>query len=169
VPSPPPTASAGSPGREIVRFPGIGIKGGVVHATAVTGQFAWCQAQKWGPSGGAETAVVRCYLQGGGPAFAPFTVMFSASSGAVAGAGLRYTYMHDTDAAVSASDNSTGDVNTVTTLGPGESLTYRSGRAVTGAAPRLHACPLNNQPRVAGPYAPVPSGSALVRRADGGP
>jgi hypothetical protein len=52
VPSPPPTASAGSPGQEIVRFPGIGINGGVVHATAVTGQFAWCQAQKWGSSGG---------------------------------------------------------------------------------------------------------------------
>jgi hypothetical protein len=46
------TASAGSPGQEIVRFPGIGINGGVVHATAVTGQFAWCQAQKWGSSGG---------------------------------------------------------------------------------------------------------------------
>ena len=67
VPSPPPAASAGSPGQEIVRFPGIGIKGGVVHATAVIDQFAWCQAQKWGPSGSTETVVVRCYLRAAGP------------------------------------------------------------------------------------------------------
>ena len=32
------------------------------------------------------------------------------------------------------------------------------GRAVTGAAPRLYACTLNNQPPVAGPYAPAPPG-----------
>ena len=88
-----------------------------MHATAVTDQFAWCQAQKWGPSGGTETVVVRCYLQGGGPAFVPFTVTFSASSGVRR---LRYAYVHDTNAAVAASYDSTGGVNTVTTLGPGE-------------------------------------------------
>jgi hypothetical protein len=126
----------------------------------------------------------------------------------VAGAGLRYAYVHDTNVAVSASDNSAGGVNSVTTLGPGGcpvparprrragyrsqrptrpsppsatwprraghpgallgragraaavglSLTYRSGRAVTGAAPRLRACTLNNQPLVAGPYALAPPG-----------
>jgi hypothetical protein len=37
----------------------------------------------------------------------------------VAGAGLRYAYVHDTNVAVSASDNSAGGVNSVTTLGPG--------------------------------------------------
>ena len=218
VPSPPPVASPGSPGQEIVRFAGIGIKGGVVHATAVTDQFAWCQAQKWGPSGSTETVVVQCYLKGGVPAFVPFTVTFSASSGAVAGAGLLYAYVHDTNASVAASYNSTGAVNTVTTLSPGEwlvrlpgpgpaaqtggvqvtaanpakpaicdvaswawtpseqdvrvrcydplgapqpsgwSLTYQNGRAITGAAPKLHAYTLNNQPLVAGPYAPAPPG-----------
>ena len=71
VPSPPPTASPGSPGQEIVRFPGIGIKGGAVHATAVTDQFAWCHARKWGRRSGAETVVVQCYLQGGGPRSCP--------------------------------------------------------------------------------------------------
>jgi hypothetical protein len=127
VPSPPPTASPGSPGQEIVRFPGIGIKGGAVHATAVTDQFAWCQAQKWGPSGSTETVVVQCYLKGGAPGFVPFTVTFSASSGAVAGAGLLYAYVHDTNAAVAASYNSAGGVNTVTTLSPGEWLVRLPG------------------------------------------
>lgn len=218
VPSPPPVASPGSPGQEVVRFAGIGIKGGVVHATAVTDQFAWCQAQKWGPSGSTETVVVQCYLKGGVPGFVPFTVTFSASSGAVAGAGLLYAYVHDTNASVAASYNSAGGVNTVTTLSPGEwlvrlpgpgpaaqtgglqvtaanpakpaicdvaswawtpgeqdvrvgcydpvgapqpsgwSLTYQNGRAVTGAAPARHAYTLNNQPLVAGPYAPAPPG-----------
>ena len=41
VTSPPPVASPGSPGRETVRLAGIGIRGGVVPATAVTGQLAW--------------------------------------------------------------------------------------------------------------------------------
>jgi hypothetical protein len=117
----------GSPGQEIVRFPGIGIKGGVVHATAVTDQFAWCQAQKWRPSGSTETVVVQRYLKGGGPAFAPFTVTFSANSGAVAGAGLMYAYVRDTNASVAATHNSAGGVNTVTTLGPGEWLVRLPG------------------------------------------
>ena len=67
VPSPPPVASPGSPGQEIVRFAGIGIKGGVVPATAVTDQLAWCQSQKRGPSGSTETVVVQCCLKGGVP------------------------------------------------------------------------------------------------------
>jgi len=218
VPSPPPVASPGSPGQEIVRFPGIGIKGGVVHVTAVIDVMAWCQAQKWGPSGSTETVVVQCYRQGGAPVFVPFTVTFSASSGPVAGAGLLYAYVHDSNASVAASYNSTGAVNTVTTLSPGAwlvrlpgpgpasqtggiqvtaasptkpaicdvaswawtpseqdirvrcydplgapqpsgwSLTYQNGRAITGAAPKLHAYTLNNQPLVAGPYAPAPPG-----------
>ena len=132
VPSPPPAASAGNPGQEIVRFPGIGIKGGVVHATAVTDQFAWRQAQKWEPSGGTQTVVVRCYLRGGGHAFMPFTVTFSASSGAVDGAGLRYAYVHDTNAAVAASYDSASGVNTVTTLGPGEWVVRLPGPGPAG-------------------------------------
>jgi len=167
----------------------VGIKGGVVHATAATGQFAGCQAQKWGASGGAETVVVRGYLQGGGPGFVPFTVTFSASSGA----GLRSTYCTTrtrpcrgriTRRAASIGDDARpGRVGSAAARsrpgradgrgtghrgqpgqarrlrrGPGEqdirvrcqdvlgaprpsgwSLTYRSGRAVTGTAPTLHA------------------------------
>jgi hypothetical protein len=63
---------------------------------------------------------VQCYLKGGVPGFVPFTVTFSASSGAVAGAGLLYAYVHDTSASVAASGNPAGGVNTVTALSPGE-------------------------------------------------
>ena len=55
----------------------------MVRATAVTDQFAWCQAQKWRPSGSTETVVVHCYLKDGGPAFAPLTVTFSVRGGVV--------------------------------------------------------------------------------------
>jgi sarcosine oxidase gamma subunit len=75
-------------------------------------------------AGGAARRVGFALVQGpseaavAGPAFVPFTVTVSASSGA----GLRYAYVHGTNAAVAASYDSTGGVNTVTTLGPGEWL-----------------------------------------------
>jgi hypothetical protein len=55
----------------------------------------------------------------------PFTVTVSASSGA----GLRYAYVHGTNAAVAVSYNSTGGVSAVTTLGPGEWLVWLPGPA----------------------------------------
>lgn len=119
VPSPVPVAIPGAPGQVTVRFQGIGFfKGGVVHATAVTGQFAWCQAQQWRPLGGAELVTVRCYRKGGIPVFVPFTVTFTASSGTLPG-GLAYAYVYDTGAGVASSFNSTGLPNTVTALSPG--------------------------------------------------
>lgn len=119
VPSPVPVAIPGAPGQVTVRFQGIGFfKGGVVHATAVTGQFAWCQAQRWRPLGGAEFVTVRCYRKGGMPVFVPFTVTFTASSGTLPG-GLAYAYVYDTGAGVASSFNSKGLPNTVTALIPG--------------------------------------------------
>jgi hypothetical protein len=70
---------------------------------------------------------VQCCLKGGVPAFVPFTVTFSASSGAVAGAGLLYAFGHDTNAAVAASYNPAGGASTVTALGPGEWLVRLPG------------------------------------------
>ncbi len=46
--------------------------------------------------------------------------------------GLRYAYVHDTNAAVAASYDSAGGVNTVTTLGPGEWLVRLPGPAPPG-------------------------------------
>jgi hypothetical protein len=119
VPSPVPTASPGAPGQVTVRFQGIGFfKGGVVHATAVTDQLAWCQAQRWRPLGGSEFVTVRCFRKGGIPTFVPFTVTFTASSGKLPG-GLAYAYLYDNGTAVASSFNSTGLLNTVTALSPG--------------------------------------------------
>jgi hypothetical protein len=127
VPSPVPTAAPGAPGQVTVKFPKIGFfKNGVVHVTAVIDELAWCDAQSWRPLGGNELVTVRCYTKGGVPTFVPFTVMFSASSGVIAGP-LRYAYVHDNSAAVVTSFNSTGMANSVTNLGPGKWLVKLRG------------------------------------------
>lgn len=97
------TVSPGAPaGRWIVKFPGQGIAGGVVHVTAVHDALAapngrFCQAESWGP----DTAIppneivrVACYRTTGVLDPLPgFSVQFARSSGAVGG-GL-YGYMHN--------------------------------------------------------------------------
>jgi sarcosine oxidase gamma subunit len=87
---------------------------------------------------------VRCFLQGGGPAFVPFTVTVSASSGA----GLRYAYVHGTNAAVAVSYNSTGGVSAVTTLGPGEWLVWLPGPARPRRRAGCRSCGQPGQPVV---------------------
>jgi hypothetical protein len=127
VASPTPTAAPGPPGQVTVKFPHIGyFKQGVVHVTAVIDELAWCDAQNWHPLGGSELVTVRCYTKGGVPTFVPFTVMFSASSGTIAGP-LRYAYVHDSSASIVASFNSTGMPNSVTNLGTGKWLVKLRG------------------------------------------
>ena len=76
------------PGRWIVKFPGQGIAGGVVHVTAVhdalsapNGRF--CQAEKWAPDASVppnEIVQVACYRTTGVLDPLPgFSVQFSAS------------------------------------------------------------------------------------------
>ena len=118
-PSPTPTATAGAPGQVFVSFPKIGLyKQGVVHVTAIEPILAWCQAQRWYPTAGKEVVAVRCYRKGGVPAFTPFTVLFTTSSGKLPG-GLQYAYVHDNGTSVVSAYNSTGLPDTVTTLGTG--------------------------------------------------
>jgi hypothetical protein len=118
-PTPTPHATPGVTGQVAVSFPKIGyFKQGIVHVTAVTDQLAWCQAQRWYPTAGKEVVVVRCYTKGGVPAFVPFTVLFTTSSGKLPG-GLRYAYVHDSGSSVVSSYNSTGLTNTVATLSTG--------------------------------------------------
>jgi hypothetical protein len=117
-PAPTPTAAPAGPGVVVVRFRNIGFfKGGTVHVTAVTDQYAWCQAQGWRTLGGSEYVTVRCFVKGGVASFVPFTVTYSQSSGVVPG-GLSYAYAsHGTTSG--SSYNSTGHANTVTALGVG--------------------------------------------------
>ncbi len=134
VPSPTPTATPGAPGQEFVSFPNIGFfKQGLVHLTAVTDQLAWCQAQRWYPTGGKEIVVVRCYKKGGKPGFVPFTVLFTTSSGTV-GSGLRYAYVHDSGTGIVSEYNSTGMPDNVTVLGTG---VWRV--TLHGAGPATHS------------------------------
>jgi hypothetical protein len=119
VASPTPTASPGAPGQVIVMFPKIGFfKQGIVHVTAIIDELAWCQAQKWHPSGGNEIVAVRCYTKGGVPTFVPFTVLFTTRSGKLPG-GLQYAYVHDSGSSVVSSYNSTGSSDTVSALATG--------------------------------------------------
>ncbi len=118
-PSPTPTATAGAPGQVFVAFPKIGFyKQGVVHVTAIIDELAWCQAQRWYPTGGKEIVAVRCYTKGGVPTFMPFTVLFTTSSGKLPG-GLQYAYVHDNGTSVVSAYNSTGLPVTVSNLAAG--------------------------------------------------
>ncbi len=109
----------GAVGQVFVRFPKIASKGGVVHVTAVgDGRPVWCQAQKWGPSGGSEVVAVRCYRASAGPAmpvFAPFAITYSTSSKGAFPAGRGYGYVHfRPGSGIVARFNSSGGTNTVT-------------------------------------------------------
>ncbi|WP_283137560.1 hypothetical protein [Rhizohabitans arisaemae] len=111
-------APGGLPGQTIVKFPGIGVPGGVVHTTAVVDAPHWCQVEKWGPSGTDEVVSVRCYQYGGAPAFAPFTVVFQESSGPLP-APKAFGYVHWGGLAVATQYNSALAVNTVTPVTTG--------------------------------------------------
>lgn len=101
-------------GQVTVVFPQIGSKGGVVHVTAVSANPAWCQVQKWGPSGANEAAVVRCFKPGGAPVFVPFSIGFAASSKGPFPAGRAYGYVHfEPTAGIVARFNSAGGSNHV--------------------------------------------------------
>lgn len=148
VPSPTPVATPGGPGQVHVRFPHIGaFKNGVVQVSAVIDELAWCQAQSWGPLGGAEIVTVRCFRQGGKPTFVPFTVMFSESSGKLPG-GLSYAYLHGPGTAAPTSFNSTGHANHVTTLGTGRWLVRLPGPGPATPAGGVQVTAVNTKPRI---------------------
>lgn len=101
-------------GQVTVVFPQIATKGGVVHVTAVSPNPAWCQVQKWGPSGANEAAVVRCFKPGGVPVFVPFSISFAVSSKGPFPAGRAYGYVHfEPGTGIVARFNSAGGSNQV--------------------------------------------------------
>ncbi|MDG6102750.1 hypothetical protein Daura_41465 [Dactylosporangium aurantiacum] len=118
------TVSPGVPGRWVVRFPGIGVPGGVVHVTAVHDALAnppgrWCQADSWGVVGPDEIVRVSCYRPGGILDPQPgFSVQFARSSGVFAG--QRFGYVDAAPAGGTITQyNTTGAANTVTNVGAG--------------------------------------------------
>jgi hypothetical protein len=110
----------GLPGEVTVRFPQIGIRGGVVHVTAVAGGPVWCQAQNWLRSGPDELVTVSCYRPGGVPVFSPFVVLFTQSSRTPFPPGRAYAYLHyQPGQGIVSSFNSAGGVNRVVRRGRG--------------------------------------------------
>ncbi|MEV4456456.1 hypothetical protein [Microbispora sp. NPDC049633] len=108
------SVSPGVPGEFFVRFPQIGIRGGVAHVTAVSQAAEWCQLEKWGQSGSDEIVAVRCYRYGGGPApDARFTIVFASSSGPLASATQAFGYVHSDGRSIVSDYNSSLAANTV--------------------------------------------------------
>jgi hypothetical protein len=109
------------PGTYLVRFPHIGVPGGVAHVTAVIGTGpAWCQLGKWYASGGDELVEVQCYRHGGIPDDTRFGIVFSAKFGPLAVPVGEFAYVHaDPGGAVLDSYNSTGSANAVAAGGAG--------------------------------------------------
>jgi hypothetical protein len=107
-------ATPGVVGQVTVVFPQIATKDGVVHVTAVSANPAWCQVQKWRPSGADEAASVRCFKPGGAPVFVPFSITFASSSKGPFPAGRAYGYIHFEPASgIVATFNSAGGSNQV--------------------------------------------------------
>lgn len=102
----------GATGQVEVRFPQIGVSGGVVHVTAVSPNPDWCQVQSWKPLGSDLSVQVQCYKFGGAPAFVPFTVAFEQSSGIVP-APHKFAYVHYDGKSMVSSYNSAGAANNV--------------------------------------------------------
>jgi hypothetical protein len=108
-------------GHYLVRFPHIGVRGGVAHVTAVLGNGpAWCQLGKWFPGGADEYVEVQCYRHGGVPLDSRFAVLFSAKFAPLAVPGGAYAYVHaSATGALLTQYNSTGAPNASGAGGPG--------------------------------------------------
>lgn len=131
-------------GQVSVSFPQIAGKGGVVHATAVSQQAAWCQAQKWGPSGANEVAVVRCFRSGGAPMFVPFSVTFTSSSKGPIPPGRAYGYIHfEPGNGIVTSFNSSGAANNVASTAVGVWRATLPGLGSSTQAGNVQVTPVN--------------------------
>jgi hypothetical protein len=126
------TVVPGLPGQYQVTFPGVGGKGGIVHVTAINPKAHWCQVEKFGVSGSSEVVVIGCYVPGGVRDKTPFSLVYTRSSGPLAGAGA-YGYVDalPTGALVSTY-NSAGAANAVGHTGIGRWLVKLPGLATPG-------------------------------------
>lgn len=161
------TVTPGVPGETIVRFPQIGGPRGVVHVTAVATTPHICQAWKWTPVLPDEIVTVRCHQFGGAPAFVPFTVSYSESSGAMAApATARFGYVHY-NAGIASQYNSSGGINTVTILGIGWYKVVLPGLGSPGQAGNLQVTAQNDTAlarcKVSG-WSPVPAAQQVEVR-----
>lgn len=121
------TVSPGAIGRYRVVFPNIASTNGVAHVTAVAGDPRWCQVWNYFPLGADQIVDVQCYKYTGAVVtqdWSAFTVMYSTSSGLLAGPST-YAYLQGkSTGGTVTSYNPVGGVNTSVHLGLGTG-TYR--------------------------------------------
>ncbi|RKE17652.1 hypothetical protein [Streptomyces sp. TLI_171] len=100
-------------GAYVVHFPLIAGPGGIAHATAVNRTGTWCQVQGWGAAGTGLDVKVSCYQPTGAPGNSPFTVLYTASTGAPSTAGGDYGYLFSglSSSATLTQYNSSGGTN----------------------------------------------------------
>jgi hypothetical protein len=116
------TVTRTATGAYTVRLAGLGVDGGVVHATAYGADKTWCKVATLSVSAGDQTAYVRCFSADSVPADSQFTLSYTnlrSSSAPIAY--LESTRPFD---ATSAPDpafsfNSQGGSNTITRTGVG--------------------------------------------------
>jgi len=130
----PPATSVvpGPPGRYKIVFPGQAAKGGVVHVTAINPKPHWCQTDKFGPSGADEIVFISCFVPGGVRDKSAFSLIFSSSTGPLAGAG-RYGYVDSQPSgAIVSQYNSAGLANGVSHTAVGQWLVKLPGLGTPG-------------------------------------
>jgi hypothetical protein len=126
------TVLNGSPGRYLIRFPGQGTKGGVIHVTAINPKPHWCQIDKFAPSGADELVAISCYKPGGVRQNSAFSLIFSSSSGPAAGPG-RFGYVDSQPSgAIVSQYNSAGLANGVSHPAVGRWLVKLPGLGTPG-------------------------------------
>ncbi len=127
-----------------VRFTGLGVAGGVAHATAYGAGTHQCKVDTWVPSGSDQSVVVRCFTLAGAPVDSRFTASYTNKRvwpGYDYGRTYPGAYVHLTNPTSDSSTpatynqyNSTGRTNTVSRLGVGtySVLMPEIGRTVAG-------------------------------------
>jgi hypothetical protein len=133
-----------SAGRYSVRFTGLGVLGGVAHATAYGAGTHTCKVEGWSPSGDDQNVVVRCFTLAGVPVDSRFTASFTSNKywhGWEYGRTYPGAYLYhgdptspNTTPSTLYQYNSAGGVNTVSRVGVGTYSAFLPGigHAVTG-------------------------------------
>ncbi|MFC4584969.1 hypothetical protein [Sphaerisporangium corydalis] len=133
----------GAVGEVVVKFPNIGIPGGVVHVTAVTQTSQWCQVEKWWQAGVDELVAVRCYKYGGAASFTPFSIVFEQSSETLPPP-QAFGYIAFDGASITSQYNSAAAVNTVTLTSPGVWTVLLPGLGSIGQSGNIQVTSVNS-------------------------
>ncbi|MGH2786413.1 MAG: hypothetical protein ACRDJV_00710 [Actinomycetota bacterium] len=129
-------------GSYLVKFPGLGVSGGMAHATAYGSSGESCKVHSWVPSGTLQRVWIRCFSSEGRPVDTRFVASFVRS---VSGSGpLAHVWADQPSTAVYTPSptyqfNSTGALNTITRSGVGIYNVMLTNLADTGGNVKVTA------------------------------